>query len=391
MAEVQAQRAEKIAKDALKKLEAIMSRLEKSGFSSSAPRSNSTSPSLSTLSEPEEILITIKQQPRQQQRQQSYHWVIPHDDITIGTKELGRGRWGVVKVATYNNEEVAARGLYSRIVTEENRHVFMESMDMAAKMSHPNILPLLGVAIEREPVILTELMPTSLKKIVDSEKLLNYQVVKLAIDVAQGLNYLHSFRPTPVFHGDIASTGVLVRKESGNQWHAKLSDFMGVTFFHQVIMSGGGGDLEGYNDEGRIMSPTRLTGSRMNLTPLSNLYKQKKISASDLSINKRLSGRKLSLTPHDVLDGSPLTMERDVYSYGFLLVELCTGTQPLEISFQFLTESITWSAMGAMIKLCTDHKPSNRPTMNTVINGMVKMQKVLTIARPSKINMTIAT
>lgn len=317
-------------------------------------------------------------------------WVVPRSDVVMeGGEELGKGRWGVVRVATYRGDKVAARSLYSRIASEENQKVFVESMTTAAKMRHPNILPLLGVVLEGEPVILTELMPTNLRKVLDKGKLYNYQVASVALDVAEGLAFLHGSCPEPIAHGDIPASGVLLRKGSGNQWRAKLSDFMTARFFHSVITASGS-DVS--SDETALTSPSggatpRATPPRSTPPPVSILYRNKKIS--DVSMgNRRLSAnRKLSQTAPDMTSLSPLTIQRDVYSYGLLLIELCTGTPPLEVSLQFLVESITWSEMAALVRLCMEFNPSHRPDMAAVLNKVKAVHQSVAAVKPSKLNL----
>lgn len=301
----------------------------------------------------------------------------------------------MVKVAEYKGERVAARCLYSQIASEENREVFIKDMDMAARLHHQNILPLVGAVLEGEPVMIMELMPSNLRKVLDDGKLYNYQIATLALDIAAGLLFLHTTRPDPVLHGDIATAGVLVQKGVSNHWRAKLSDFMTARFFRSRIVSSENDldredSLSPGHERGVFTSPPRSTTPRITPPPLSMLHRSGKISGSDDDfINRRLSTRKQSQTAPDMLDTATLTLQRDVYCFGLVLVEICTGTPPLEVSFQFLTESITWSEMSGVVKLCTEHIPSNRPNMEAVLNK-VKLIHRATTSRPSKFNMTVA-
>lgn len=363
------------------KLETALVRLGKGAFSNSTSPYNSDATGSASVSQEK---ISGEKQP---------FWVVSRSDVTFTAEELGRGRWGVVKVAIYKGEKVAVRCLYSQITSEENRKVFVESMDIAAKMRHPSILPLIGAILEGEPVIITALMPSNLRKVLDVGKLYNYQIVNLALGIAEALLFLHTTRPDPVMHGDLTATSVLVEKEVGNQWRAKLSDFMTAKFFRSVIMASAN-DLDyeanfSPSHDRVFASPPRSTTPRTTPPPLSMSNRNKRMSSSDASINRRLSGRKQSLTAPDVLDTATLTPQRDVYSFGLLLVEMCTGTPPLEVSFQFLTESITWSEMSGMVKLCTEYKPISRPNMDTVVRKMKTIHRATT-SRPSKYNMTVA-
>ena len=311
-------------------------------------------------------------------------WVIGRDEVEITAEEIGRGKWSVVKVANYQDKKVAARCLYSHI-SEENRHVFAKGMDMAAKIRHPNLLSLIGAVVEEgEPVLITDLMATNLKKVMEKGKLYNYQIATIALDVANALKFLHTTRPHPVVHGDVAVTSVLLQKEVGNQWRAKLYDYMTAEFFRQLVSANStdSDDMSQHSDV--FASPSRSTTPRVTPPPLT--HRSKILSGSDASLNntRRLStSRKLSVVAPDMLDSSTLTTERDVYTFGLLLVEMCTGTPPLGVSMQFLIESITWTEMTALVKLCVEFEPSKRPKMEFVVRKLKDIHHT-TVSRPSK-------
>jgi serine/threonine protein kinase len=55
---------------------------------------------------------------------------------------------------------------------------------------------------------------------------LKYQEVKsISLDVALGLNYLHSKTPNPIIHRDVSSANVLLWIENGAVRRAKVSDY----------------------------------------------------------------------------------------------------------------------------------------------------------------------
>ena len=70
---------------------------------------------------------------------------------------------------------------------------------MAACIRHSNLLLFVGASLDdNKPVILTELMPKNLRKIITG--LNHVHVVSIGTDVARGLNYLHLMRPDPIVH-----------------------------------------------------------------------------------------------------------------------------------------------------------------------------------------------
>ncbi len=373
-AESQAQKAEKMAKDVLGRLETALNRLEKISTTSGGN-------SYSLYNAESMPVIPNQEQPGEDDRiieEKKPFWSIPRAKVEFTTQELGKGRWGVVRVATYEGQNVAARCFYRQSIHKESKKVFIESMEAAATLRHANILPLIGVVLEGEPVILTEIMPMNLKKVLDMGQLYNYQISSIALDVANALLFLHETKPNPLFHGDLPSTSVLVQKGADNLWRAKLYKFMlskyartSAVFSHQ-----------GSFDRDRSLSPTiqeegvsTSRSSTPRITPPPSLGYRRKISGSDLALNRRPSSRKHSQTAPDILDPVTLTPQRDVYCFGLLIVEMCTGTQPLEVSLQFLVESITWSAMFSVVKSCTEFNTKMRPPMKSLVGTLQEIDR----------------
>ena len=285
-------------------------------------------------------------------------WVIARQDVEITPNELGRGRWTVVREAHFRGDKVAAKCLLNPIFSEDNRKIFIECMDLAAKLHHhPNLLPFYGAVLEGDPIILTELMQTNLRVLAEKHELNYQQVIQIATDVAKGLEFLHLTKPEPIIHGELTSTSVLLEKVKGNRWKAKLSDFMTAKFFRQLVTTDSLVD--------RVYSPSRKEGSSVKRREAS-LSPPPVDSIGSISQKKR----KESVTPVDLLNPSLLTMEKDVYCYGLVLVEMCTGSLPLEISLVFLIESIQWPEMSGLIKDCLSHNPPNRPTMTQTIDRL---------------------
>lgn len=303
-------------------------------------------------------------------------WEISKKDVELTGVDIGRGRWSIVREATYRGDRVAARCLYSKIISEDNFKVFIECMDTAAKLRHKNLLPFIGAVLEGEPIIITELMPFNLKKVLEKKgQLLNYQIVGIALDVARALNFLHTTEPDPVIHGDLTSTSVLLEQGSGNSWRAKLSDFMTAKFFKQLLASGM--EFEHVQDR-RSMSPATGTSSRSSRERRS---RSSSIGSESGKLNRKVS----TVTPPDILDPTNLTPKRDVYSYGLLLVEMCSGSTPHLISLPFLIESITWTEMNSLIRDCIELEPENRSSMDDILPKIGEMHQSLSIGHgPSR-------
>lgn len=304
--------------------------------------------------------------------------MIPRSDVQITSREIGRGRWTTVHIATYRGDSVAARSLYSPIISEENQKLFMESMNLAAKLRHANLLPFIGAVLEEEPIIITELMPFNLKMVLDKGRLLNHQIVGIALDVAKALNFLHRTKPEPVAHGELTSTSVLLEQARGNTWRAKLYDYMTAKFFKHVIAPADDSDQEQSPGAQYLPSTGRLRSRESSLSTSSlSLESEVLTPASRAKLN--VTNRKKSVIAQD---SNPfiLTPTKDVYNYGLILTEMCTGSLPLEVSLTFLVESITWTEMANIVRACLVPVPDNRPTMDDVVSRLSEIHSKVSLS-----------
>ena len=285
-------------------------------------------------------------------------WSLRGEEIQFTGEEIGRGKWAVVQIATYRGVRVAARCLFSQIVSESNRKTFMECMDTAAKLRHPNLLPFIGTVLEGEPIIVTELMPQNLKTVLEKNSLAYHQVVNIALQIAKALQFLHTNKPEPVVHGELTSTSILLEQGRGAKWKVKLSDFMTAKFFQQMIASSS--DDESFSPLSTpIRSPLGLIGRKTSHIPGSP-------TGSML--------RKLSISAPEPFDPNNLSPKRDIYSYGVLLVEMCTRSSPLEVSLAYLIESITWPSVTALVKKCIEPDPNDRLTIEEVLPMLKELE-----------------
>ena len=138
-------------------------------------------------------------------------WVVERREIQLTDQELGRGAWATVSVAMFRGARVAAKCVHNQIVSQHNIQLFKREMDMAAKIRHPNLLLFIGATLEGEMVILTELMPTSLRRELQREYQMSPRLtISIGLDVARALNYLHLMQPHLLIHRDISSANVLL-------------------------------------------------------------------------------------------------------------------------------------------------------------------------------------
>ena len=153
-------------------------------------------------------------------------WIVNRREIIMTEVVLGKGGWGEVKVAGFRGLKVAAKCLYEIIISPHNIRKFSREMNIASKLRHPNLLQFIGATTEGNPIILTELMPTSLRKELETGGLAYHAILNISLDVACALNYLHLFKPHPILHRDVSSANVLLQPMGGGHgWRAKVSDY----------------------------------------------------------------------------------------------------------------------------------------------------------------------
>ena len=184
-------------------------------------------------------LATAQQALSERPHQQSPDWVISRDQIQLTEKCIGKGGWGSVVEGKYCGCTVAVKQIYEVLLnlSSHNREMFEREMSIASKCRHPCLLQFIGATNEegRSPLFVTELMETSLRKLLEQRPLSTTEVAVISLDVARALNYLHQRKPRPIIHRDISSANVLLWRQA-DQWRGKVSDY-GAANFMQPTMS----------------------------------------------------------------------------------------------------------------------------------------------------------
>ncbi|XP_047337669.1 probable receptor-like protein kinase At1g80640 [Impatiens glandulifera] len=270
---------------------------------------------------------------------------------------LGVGGFGCVyKADLGNNLLVAVKKLDSTGSPDAIRE-FETEVSLLSKMHHPNIISLLGYSIKGETrLIVYELMQngsldTQLHGQSRGSALSWNHRLKIALDIARGLEYLHEHCSPSVIHRDLKSSNILLDAN----FNAKLSDF-----------------------------GLALTDGTQN--------------------HVKLSGTLGYVAPEYLLDGK-LTDKSDVYAFGVVLLELLLGKKAVEKVAPSQCQSIvTWAMpqltdriklpvivdpvirdtmdlkhlfqVAAVAVLCVQPEPSYRPLITDVLHSLIPLVPV---------------
>ena len=270
----------------------------------------------------------IQQERDQLQRDREQpHWVVTREEIRLTPVVLGTGAYGEVKIAEFRGIKVAAKCLHNIILSPYNLSLFSREMEIASRLRHPNLVQFIGATREGAPIIISELMSTSLhKELQQSGSGLDQPtVVNISRDVACALNYLHLWRPHPILHRDISSPNVLLEGVVGRKWKAKLSDF-------------GSANIQ-------FQTSTKMPGNPCYAPPEAGQPR----------------------------DHSPAM---DVYSYGVLVMEMCVHRPPgLTVpDKQRQIDSISWSTMKALVVRCVNEDRHQRPSISDVLAQLANIK-----------------
>ena len=177
------------------------------------------------IDELETSLSAAQRALNERSRRQTPDWVIPRDQIQLTDKCLGKGGWGSVLEGKYCDCAVAVKQMYELILSDHNRRLFEREMSIVARCHHPCLLQFIGATNdEGSPLLVTELMESSLRALLGQRPLSSLEVSVISLDVARALNYLHIQKPRPIIHHDISSAKVLLWRQA-DQWRGKVSDY----------------------------------------------------------------------------------------------------------------------------------------------------------------------
>ncbi|CAL4920870.1 unnamed protein product [Urochloa decumbens] len=266
---------------------------------------------------------------------------IPWEDLVIGER-IGLGSYGEVYRADWNGTEVAVKKFLDQDFYGDALDEFRSEVRIMRRLRHPNIVLFMG-AVTRPPnlSIVSEYLPRgSLYKILHRPNCLidEKRRIKMALDVAKGMNCLHTSVPT-IVHRDLKSPNLLV----DNNWNVKVCDFGLSRLKHNTFLS-----------------------------------------------SKSTAGTPEWMAP-EVLRNEQSNEKCDVYSFGVILWELATlrmpwsGMNPMQVvgavGFQDRRLDIPKEVdplVARIIFECWQKDPNLRPSFSQLTSALKTVQRLVT-------------
>ncbi|XP_028777641.1 receptor protein kinase TMK1 [Neltuma alba] len=275
--------------------------------------------------------------------------------------ELGRGGFGVVyKGELDDGTKIAVKRMEAGIISNKALDEFQSEIAVLSKVRHRHLVSLLGYSVEgNERILVYEYMSQgALSKHLFQWKSLKLEPLSwkrrlnIALDVARGMEYLHSLAHQSFIHRDLKPSNILL----GDDFRAKVSDF-----------------------------------GLVKLAP-----------DGEKSVVTQLAGTFGYLAPEYAVTGK-ITTKADVFSFGVVLMELLTGLMALDedrpeenqyLPAWFwhiksdkdkLTAAIdpsldkkeeTFESISVIAELaghCTAREPSQRPDMGHAVNVLAPL------------------
>lgn len=155
------------------------------------------------------------------------------DDCRIGSGSFGSvyratlddGREVAIKRAELTAASSYAVGIGTK--REEKEYAFLSELGLLSRVNHKNLLRLIGYSDDtNERVLVYEFMANGtlhehLHKLESSPLMSWVQRLRVALDAARGVEYLHTYAVPQIIHRDIKSSNILL----DDTWTAKVSDF----------------------------------------------------------------------------------------------------------------------------------------------------------------------
>lgn len=248
----------------------------------------------------------------------------------------------VCETGEYCGVEFALKVFY-RVSDQDRRRRFLNEAKVLQRLNHPGIIKLFDQGVyttkrESYPFMLVEYIPNSMRDVLNGPDRSPLQTIRFALQVLSALNHIHS-QKNPIVHRDIKPENILVFGDV-----AKLADF---GLFREILS-----DV----DEQPVSPTTKPAMPIRYRTPdLINAYIEKK----------------------------PPTVASDIYQFGLVLYEMCTGWNPQKQVQNVLDpieitplRPINWRRGSDIVQLVSNmiaDEPEDRPTAEECISKLMEI------------------
>ncbi|XP_033146762.1 serine/threonine-protein kinase EDR1 isoform X1 [Brassica rapa] len=145
------------------------------------------------------------------------------DDLKI-KEQIGKGSCGTVYHGLWFGSDVAVKMFSKQEYSEEVMQSFRQAVSLMKRLRHPNVLLFMGAVTSPQRLcIVSEFLPRgSLFRLLQrgTSQLDWRRRIRMALDIACGMNYLHCCSP-PIIHRDLKSSNLLVDRNCT----VKVADF----------------------------------------------------------------------------------------------------------------------------------------------------------------------
>ncbi|KAK1286353.1 Serine/threonine-protein kinase CTR1 [Acorus calamus] len=257
---------------------------------------------------------------------------------------------GTFRIALWRGIQVAVKKFGEGVITDEDKvREFRDELALFQQIRHPNVVQFLGAVTQSSPMmIVTEYLPKGDLGLYLKRKgaLKPAVAVRLALDIARGMSYLHEHKPEAIIHRDLEPSNIL-RDDSG---HLKVADF-GVSKLLKVT---------------------------------NTVREDRPLSCQDASCR---------YVAPEVFKNEEYDTKADVFSFSLILQEMIEGCPPFsakpdgEVPKAYIAKNrppfraplkLYSYGLKELIEACWSEKPNDRPTFREIIDRLSSIHNYMT-------------
>jgi tRNA A-37 threonylcarbamoyl transferase component Bud32 len=252
---------------------------------------------------------------------------------------LGQGAYGTVYRGYFRDSEVAIKVIKSEKLDDRLAKEFIKEIDSLIRIRHSRFLALLGVCIEGPLCIVTELSKGgNLASAVEQQRLSKAEKLTVALQIAEGITYIHSKSP-PIVHRDLKPQNILLDEHK----QVKIGDLGLSRAIEKVANS-------------EQIDSTRVCAGTLNY-----------------------------MAPELYEEDPKCTRATDVYAFGCVILHLFAGAPPwhglLPIAIQrklifkepFAIPDGLEEDLAKLVRSCCEMEPGKRASFREIRNRLMEM------------------